>query len=210
MCGICGFNWDDKELIRVMLEVMGHRGPDHTADYIDKDFSLGYNRLSIIDLDGGNQPIYNEEGNLVLFFNGEIYNYKELRKKLEEEGHEFTTDTDSEVVVHAYEKYGKSCVKRFNGMFAFVIYDTDKKELFLARDRLGIKPLFYYHNGKKFMFASEIKSILQYSEIDKKIDIDSLNNYLTFRYCPGQNTMLEKINKAVEENTQTEVDVDDY
>ncbi len=194
MCGICGFNWDDKDLLKSMLNSMKHRGPDHSDKYIDNNFSLGYNRLSIIDLKKGNQPIYNEDHSLVLFFNGEIYNYKELRKKLEKK-HDFITNTDSEVVIHAYEEYGVNFLHKLDGMFGFVIYDTKKKELFMARDRLGIKPLYYYSDKKRFIFASELKAILCFEETNKKLSFSAFNDYLTYRYCRGQQTIFSKIKK---------------
>ena len=159
MCGIFGFNFENKKLIKLMIKSLKHRGPNHSSSYNDKNISIGYTRLSIIDLEGGNQPMYNENGSLVLFFNGEIYNFEELRVELEKKGHNFLTRTDTEVIVHAYEEYGHDCLKHFNGMFSFIIYDSKNKEIFIARDRLGIKPLYYYFEDKTFVFASEIKAL---------------------------------------------------
>jgi len=176
---------------------MNHRGPDHSEYFFDKNISLGYNRLSIIDLKTGNQPVYNEENTLVLFYNGELYNYQNLREELEKKGHRFKSASDTEVIIHAYEEYGELCVNYFNGMFAFVIYDIETKKLFIARDRLGIKPMYYYFKDKKFMFASEIKAILQYDEIKKEICYPALNDYLSYRYTTGQNTMLKNIFKLL-------------
>src|SRR3989344_4599078 len=166
MCGICGFNFEDFRLARAMTDAMHHRGPDSEGHYTDKGMSLGFRRLSIIDLsDKGKQPMFNKEGNLVLVFNGEIYNFKDLRKDLEQKGYRFNSNTDSEVILYAYEEYGPNCLSLFNGMFAFAIWDSAKKELFIARDRLGIKPLYYYFKDNVFAFASEIKALLQYDSI---------------------------------------------
>ena len=141
MCGICGFNWSDRSLAEDMADIMAHRGPDQQGSFVDDDVSLGHSRLSIIDLsEKGKQPMANEDGSIQIVYNGEIYNFKELRDILEEQGHNFSSDSDTEVIVHAYEEWGVECVKRFNGMFAFAIWDSNKKQLFLARDRLGIKP----------------------------------------------------------------------
>ena len=184
MCGIFGFNFPDKQLGISMRKILHHRGPDDNDVFVDDNFTLGYTRLSIIDLKTGNQPIFNENQTLILYFNGEIYNFQELKKKLQKKGHRFNTKTDSEVIVHSYEEYGKDFLNHLNGMFAFVLYDTGKKELFIARDRLGIKPLYYYHDDSIFIFASEIKAILEYEKIKRKIDYEALNNYFSFRYCP--------------------------
>jgi asparagine synthase (glutamine-hydrolysing) len=181
MCGIVGFNWDDKILLSKMMESIKHRGPDQKGVYIDENISLGSRRLSIIDLTKkGRQPIHNEDGSIWLIFNGEIYNYKEIRSDLEKKGHKFYSETDSEVIVHAYEEYGEECVKEFNGCFAFCIYDSNKKKLFLARDRLGIKPLYYFFDKERFIFASEIKAILIH-DVKREINFNALHNFLSFR-----------------------------
>lgn len=195
MCGIVGFNWEDKNLLKKMMTSIEHRGPDDNGYYIDKNISLGHQRLSIIDLSAkGKQPIYNEDKSIIINFNGEIYNYKLLRKELENKGHKFYTDTDTEVIVHAYEEYGIDCVKQFNGMFAFAIYDTNKKTIFLARDRIGIKPLYYYFENKKIIFASEIKAILEYN-IPREVDKESLAQFFTFGYTISPKTMFKGIFK---------------
>jgi asparagine synthase (glutamine-hydrolysing) len=167
MCGLNGFNWEDYSLINRMNEVIKHRGPDDEGTYIDNHISLGHVRLSIIDLSSaGRQPMSNEDGSILIQHNGEVYNFLELRRELEDRGHIFNSNTDTEVIIHAYEEWGYDCVERFNGMWAFAIYDKNKGELFLSRDRFGVKPLYYYWDGSKFIFSSEIKGILQH-------DIDS-------------------------------------
>ncbi|MHA1394786.1 MAG: asparagine synthetase B family protein [Promethearchaeota archaeon] len=179
MCSISGFTWEDKTLIRKMNDILSYRGPDDTGIYIDERISLGHNRLSIIDLShAGHQPMSNRDGTLWIIFNGEVYNYKKIRQELEKLGYSFLSNTDTEVVVNSYEQFGSECVKIFNGMFAFAIWDTKKKELFLARDRIGIKPLYYYYDGLKFIFSSEIKAILCH-DINKQIDFDAFNSFLS-------------------------------
>ncbi len=162
MCGICGFNWKNEKLCRDMANTLKHRGPDDEGFYFDDNVSLGHRRLSIIDLEGGHQPIYNEDKTICIVYNGEIYNYLELRKELENK-HKFYTNTDTEVILHAYEEWGKDCLNKFNGMWAFCIYNKNKNIFFLSRDRFGIKPLYYYFKEGKFIFASEIKAILQHN-----------------------------------------------
>src|SRR3989338_10452812 len=164
MCGICGFNWEDRQLVKDMACQIKHRGPDQEGYYTDSNVSLGHKRLSIIDLsEKGKQPMSNEDGSVWLVYNGEIYNFAEIKEKLEKKGHKFKSHTDSEVIVHAYEEYGVKCVEQFNGMFAFAIWDSKNKKIFLSRDRLGIKPLYYYFDKKdnKFIFGSEIKAIVK-------------------------------------------------
>lgn len=195
MCGIVGFNWNDKELVRRMCKVIGYRGPDQKGLYLDENFSLGHQRLSIIDpSENGRQPICNEDESLWIVHSGEIYNFKEIRENLERGGHRFYSNTDTEVIIHAYEEYGENCVEKFNGMFAFAILDTGKRRLFLARDRLGIKPIYYYFNNGKFIFASEIKAILQY-HLKREINIEALNSFFTFKYIPGPKTIFKNISK---------------
>ena len=175
MCGICGiYGFSDKNLIKIMTDSMLHRGPDDEGYFLGDKICLGIKRLSIIDIQKGKQPMFNEEGDLCLIFNGEIYNFKELRKDLEEKGHIFSTECDTEVIVHSYEQYGKDCVNYFDGMFAFAIYDIKKNKLFLARDKLGIKPLYFFRSQKFFSFASEIKSLFKVDETPRKIDNESL------------------------------------
>lgn len=164
MCAINGFTWKDPVLIEKMNQILQHRGPDDQSTYIDENVSLGHRRLSIIDLSpAGRQPKCNEDGSIWIAFNGEIYNFQELRVKLEGSGHKFSSNTDTEVIIHAYEEWGVDCVERFNGMWAFVIYDKNKGILFFSRDRFGIKPLYFCKNEKGLIFSSEIKGILQHS-----------------------------------------------
>jgi len=198
MCGICGFNWDNKNLLRKMMKTIEHRGPDDEGCYIDKNVSLGHKRLSIIDLsERGRNPIYNEDKSICLIYNGEIYNFKEIREELEKKKHKFYSNTDAEVIVHAYEEYEEKCLEKFNGMFAFCLYNSKKNILFLARDRIGIKPLYYYFQREKFIFASEIKAILVH-EIKRHIDRNALSKYITLRYCPGKNTLFKSISKLLQ------------
>ncbi|MFH1439615.1 MAG: asparagine synthase (glutamine-hydrolyzing), partial [Candidatus Woesearchaeota archaeon] len=194
MCGICGFNSENKELIRKMAAVIKYRGPDQSGFYLDANISLGHRRLSIIDLSKkGKQPMFNEDGSICIVYNGEVYNFKELRGDLERKGHKFYSNTDTEVIIHAYEEYGKKCVEYFNGMFAFAIYDSIKKEIFISRDRIGIKPLYYYIKDNKFAFASEIKSILEDKQIKRDVNLDALNKFITFRYIPEGETIFKNI-----------------
>jgi len=154
MCGIVGFNWQDEKLLREMMAVVEHRGPDESGCYLDERVSLGHQRLKVIDLLTGKQPTHNEDGSIQIVFDGNIYNYLKLKEGLLEKGHRFYTDTDTEVIVHAYEEYDTECVNHLEGIFAFAIWDISQKRLFLARDRLGIKPRYYYIKGNRFVFAS--------------------------------------------------------
>lgn len=194
MCGISGFNWEDKGLIRDMMRLIEHRGPDDKGSFTDKNVSLGHQRLSIIDLSKkGKQPMLNKN-NLVIVYNGELYNYKEIREKLEKRGYRFKSNTDTEVILNAFDCYGESCLTLFNGMFAFCIYNPNQKILFGARDRIGIKPFYYYKDENKFIFCSELKGILEHN-IKRKINPDSLNRFIANRYISGANTILQSINK---------------
>jgi len=196
MCGICGMvGVVDKNLLKRMCDVIHHRGPDDTGVFIDEGIGLGHKRLSIIDLKTGHQPIYNEDGSIVIVFNGEIYNFKGLREQLEKKGHKFYTSSDTEVIVHLYEDFGERCVEKLRGMFAFAIWDSNKKKLILARDRLGIKPLYYTFFDGILLFGSEIKSILQYEEIKREVNLKALNDFLTFCYVPAPRTMFKGIKK---------------
>jgi len=162
MCGICGFTWEDKETVSHMSQSMRHRGPDQSGLYCDRGISLGHQRLSIIDLtENGRQPMSNEDGTIWVVFNGEIYNHRDIRQWLESKGHKFKSNADTEVIVHGYEELGVKCLEKLTGMFAFAVWDKKKKSLFLARDRLGEKPLYYSMQDGRFIFASEIKAILQ-------------------------------------------------
>lgn len=200
MCGICGiFSVDghpvSKDLVQRMTTAMAHRGPDGHGTYFDKIVGLGHRRLSIIDVEGGSQPVANEDRKLQVVFNGEIYNFIELREELQAAGHSFRTKSDTEVIVHAYEQWGKECVQRFNGMFAFALWDARRRELFLARDHLGIKPLYYIDQGDKISFASEIKALLQDTSLSREVDVEALSELFTFRYVPSPRTMIKGIRK---------------
>ena len=195
MCGICGFNFEDKRLLKSMAGEIRHRGPNAAGYFTSKNISLGSRRLSIIDLSkAGNQPIYNEDKSIALVYNGEIFNFIEIRKDLEKK-HRFISNTDSEVIVHAYEEYGIDCLSHFNGFWGFALHDSKKKVLFLARDRLGIKPLYYYYDGKKLVFASEIKAILKAPGIKRKINYKALSDFITYRYIPSDLTIFDGIKK---------------
>lgn len=195
MCGICGFNWSDKSLLKSMTDILYHRGPDEEGYYTDNKISFGVRRLKIIDLYTGKQPIYNEDKSICVIFNGEIYNYKQLREDLEKKGHKFYTNTDTEVIIHAYEESKEGCLNKFNGMFGLALWDSNEKKLFLAVDRLGIKPLYYTLIDQKFLFASEIKSLLQYDEVKREVNKKALIDYLTFRYTPSNQTIFNGIKK---------------
>lgn len=200
MCGFAGYihnygTFDKEEVIHKMADRIKHRGPDDAHYYIDDGIALGFRRLSIIDLEGGRQPILNEDGSLVLLFNGEIYNYQELREELIKAGHVFTTKTDSETILHGYEEYGKKILDRLRGMFAFIIWNKNTKELFGARDIFGIKPFYYYKKGKEFMFGSEIKSFLSHPDFEKELDEDMIPLYLSYEYSPDERTIFKNVFK---------------
>ncbi len=196
MCGIAGFlGLEDRDLLKKMCDVIEHRGPDDFGLYIDRGIGIGSRRLSIIDLEGGHQPVHNENKTVWIVFNGEIYNFPELKRLAEKKGHRFYTNCDTEVIVHLYEIFGESCVKYLRGMFAFAVWDFNKKMLFLARDRVGKKPLYYTRVGRKFIFGSEIKSILQYENLQREVNIEALHEFLTFQYVPGPKTMFKNIFK---------------
>jgi asparagine synthase (glutamine-hydrolysing) len=201
MCGICGiFLLDpgaeaERHQLQQMNWTMTHRGPDDEGYYVSGPVGLGMRRLSIIDLPGGRQPIANEDETIWIVFNGEIYNYPELRSELLAKGHSFRTHSDTEVIVHLYEEMGKDCVTRLNGMFAFALWDSKQRSLFLARDRLGIKPLFYsYEPGQAFYFASEIKAILT-TPVSRRPDYQALYDYLSLMYVPTPATAFAAIRK---------------
>ena len=202
MCGIvgqialqneCTLYKDD---LKKMLNVIKHRGPDGEGEYLDDYVHIGMRRLSIIDLESGWQPIFNEDKSIVVVFNGEIYNYKELRCLLIKKGHVFRTDSDTEVIVHLYEQYGEDFIEHLNGMFAIAIYNIKLKSVLLIRDRLGIKPLYYYNDGNKFIFGSEIKSILQCRDVKRQVDLKAMNHLLSFNYVPLPFTLFRNIKKV--------------
>ena len=201
MCGICGVTYFDRERnvseleVKGMCDVIRHRGPDDQGWITKGNYGIGMRRLSIIDLFTGRQPISNEDGSIWIVFNGEIYNHMELRDELVKKGHTFQTKCDTEAIVHAYEEYGEDCPKKLNGMFGFAILDQKKQTLFLARDRLGIKPLYYYHDSGKFAFGSELKSILQVENIPREVDKRALDIFLTFEYIPSPYSIFEGIRK---------------
>jgi len=202
MCGICGvmaFSDEviDPRVLRAMNGTLVHRGPDDEGYYQNGSVGLAMRRLSIIDLAAGHQPLSNEDGSIWIVFNGEIYNYRELREDLIKRGHKFVTDSDTEAIIHAYEEFGVECLDHLNGMFAFAIWDTRVKRLWLARDRLGIKPLYYYRDAKVFLFASEIKAILAHPNVRREIDPTGLNNYFTFGHSVAPVTIYKGINKLL-------------
>lgn len=203
MCGICGvYNMQSGEpvspgLIKRMTDLIYHRGPDDYGIHVDGALGLGVVRLSIIDLSGGHQPISNEAGDIWLVFNGEIWNYKSLRKVLMEKGHHFKTNSDTETIVHAYEEYGADCVTHLNGMFGFAIWDNTRKRLLLARDRAGKKPLYYTLVNGNLIFASEIKAVLCHPLVKREADVQALADYLSVRYVPGPSTLFAHIYKVL-------------
>ena len=200
MCGFAGYinnyaTFDKMAVIKAMADRIVHRGPDDAHYYVDEDISLGFRRLSIIDLEGGRQPILNEDGSLVLLFNGEIYNYQSIREDLLKAGHVFKTKTDSEVILHGYEEYGKKILDRLRGMFAFIIWNKQTKELFGARDIFGIKPFYYYKKDGEFLFGSEIKSFLSHPKFEKELDEDMIPLYLSYEYIPDERTIFKNVYK---------------
>ena len=198
MCGIVGFvdkTKDKDNTIKKMADLIKHRGPDSEGYYIDDNIALGFRRLSIIDLTTGDQPIYNETEDKIIIFNGEIYNHPYLKEDLIAKGHTFKTNTDTEVILHGYEEYQEGILPMLRGMFAFVIYDKNKNELFGARDFYGIKPLYYAQMGKIFMFSSEIKSFLAHPKFKKELNKDMLELYLTFQYSVGVDTFFKNVYK---------------
>jgi len=217
MCGICGIqNFDkankvSKPVLKSMMRVLVHRGPDDEGFFIKDNIGLGHRRLSIIDLNTGQQPLCNEDGRIVIVFNGEIYNFKELQQKLEARGHRFKTQTDTECIVHGYEEWGTKVVDELDGMFAFAIWDGRNHQLFLARDRMGKKPLYYFIDENRLIFASEIKAILQDPTVPKEIEPTSVSDYLSLLYVPAPKTIYRNIYKLPSghwlrcKNRQTEI-----
>jgi asparagine synthase (glutamine-hydrolysing) len=209
MCGICGklaFNRDatvPAPLVKSMADTISHRGPDDEGYFVSGPVGLGFRRLSIIDLSGGHQPLSNEDGSVHIIFNGEIYNYQELRRYLVGHGHVFKTQTDTETIVHLYEQLGEACVEKLRGMFAFAIWDDRNKSLFLARDRVGIKPLYYTQSRNSVVFASEIKAILADPEIKAEVRASMIDRFLSFDYLPGEETLFKNIYKLAPGHTLT-------
>jgi len=200
MCGFVGFVSKDgnkKKIIKDMADIIVHRGPDSEGYYVDDNVALGFRRLSIIDLEGGTQPIYNEKKDKVIIFNGEIYNYKEIKEDLLKKGHVFSTESDTEVLLHGYEEYKERLLNKLRGMFAFVIYDIKNNSLFGARDFYGIKPLYYFKGKNQFLFGSEIKSFLGFPKFEKVLNRDMLKQYLTFQYSVGDETFFKDVYKLM-------------
>jgi asparagine synthase (glutamine-hydrolysing) len=201
MCGICGIfeprsgAAPEAAVLERMSRSIAHRGPDDRGELIEAGIALAARRLSIIDLEGGHQPIGNEDGSVWIVFNGEIYNHERLRELLAKLGHRFRTRADTEAVVHAYEEFGLDCVRYLNGMFAFALWDASARRLFLARDRFGIKPLYYTLVSGKLVFASELKAILEHPEVERRIDVVALNEYLSFEYVPTPRTIFRGIRR---------------
>jgi asparagine synthase (glutamine-hydrolysing) len=212
MCGIAGYiSFKGNKLIsedklRVMVNTLHHRGPDETGSAINECVAMGMRRLSIIDLSGGSQPIYNEDDSVWTVFNGEIYNFKDLRNDLKSNGHKFKTNTDTEVIVHSYEEYGTEFPSKLNGMFAIVLHDRKKNKVILARDHIGIKPLYYSYNTKRLIFGSEIKAVLASEDVEKELDIDALAEFISWEYVPGKSTLFKSI-KKLEPGELIEIDI---
>ena len=200
MCGFVGYinkEKDKKDNIKKMADLIAHRGPDSEGYYCDENIALGFRRLSIIDLEGGSQPIYNEDNTKIIVFNGEIYNFQELKKDLIKKKHKFKTNTDTEVILHGYEEYKEKILDKLRGMFAFAIYDKETKEIFAARDFYGIKPFYYSKMGNTFLFGSEIKSFLIHPHFKKDLNTKMLEYYLTFQYSAGEETFFKNVYKLM-------------
>lgn len=202
MCGIAGIiektgKPAHSATLRKMCQLIHHRGPDDRGYYLHENVGLGICRLSIIDLNTGHQPIHNEAETVWIVLNGEIYNYQELRKDLLKKGHHFYTQTDTEVIVHLYEEYGEACINYLRGMFAFALYDLNLRKFFLVRDRIGIKPVFYFENGQMLAFGSEIKCLLADPRVPKELDVNALDSYLSLLYIPAPESVFKKIQKIL-------------
>jgi len=201
MCGICGVVHRQKDHpveirdIKRMCDVIRHRGPDDEGRFVQHNVGIGMRRLSIIDLSTGAQPIFNEDHSLAIVFNGEIYNHQDLRVELSAKGHRFQTKTDTEAIIHAYEEWGVDCVKKLNGMFGFAVWDDRQQRLFLARDRIGIKPLYYYLDQNQLVFGSELKSIIQINSVPREIEPKALDTFLTFEYIPSPYSIFKDVFK---------------
>lgn len=215
MCGICGFiskRKDKKKVLEAMSERIKHRGPDGYGTYIEGDVAIAQRRLSIIDIEGGKQPMFTKDKDLVVIYNGEIYNYQELKKELKE--YPFQTKSDTEVLLYGYEKWGKDLPKHLRGMFSFALYDIKNKTLFCARDPFGIKPFYYYQNNGTFMFASEVKAFLDHPDFNKEFNEDLLSSYLSFSFTPTTDTFFKGVKRLDAGHTLTyqngEVTIDRY
>ncbi len=201
MCGIAGVIYDDRsravqpEELKRMSDTLTHRGPDDEGFFVDQNVGLAMRRLNVIDLVTGHKPISNEDGSVWIVFNGEIYNFPELRRELESKGHRFSTNTDTETIVHAYEEYGEDCVKKLNGMFAFAIWDQRLRKLMLARDRLGVKPVYYFLNERALVFGSEPKAVIEHPEVPAALDLEALDSFLTFEYVPAPLSIFQGVKK---------------
>ncbi|MGC1267876.1 MAG: asparagine synthase (glutamine-hydrolyzing) [Candidatus Acidiferrum sp.] len=203
MCGICGiFEFDRREpfpedYIRKMTDAIVHRGPDDEGIYSDAGLGFGFRRLSIIDVSGGHQPISNEDDSLWVMLNGEIYNYPELRRELDSKGHRFSTNSDTETIVHLYEEYGEKCFERLRGMFAIALWDSRERKLLLARDRVGKKPLYYAADGRRVVFGSELKALLPAGNLNLDVDPQALSDYFSFGYIPAPKTIYRNVRKLL-------------
>lgn len=202
MCGICGIYYKNdlrrvkSEEISNMTSTIFHRGPDEDGFYMNGHVAMGMRRLSIIDLEGGKQPICNEDGNLWVVFNGEIYNYPELKKQIKQKGHRLKTKSDTEIILHCYEEYGDDFIKYLRGMFAFSLYDEVDRKLILGRDRIGIKPLYVYEDDEKIIFGSEIKAILKRGNLDTTLDFQALDMFLSLEYIPAPYSIFKRVRKV--------------
>ena len=220
MCGISGIfhfsksNKIDPETLASMNQTMIHRGPDDSGIYHENFIGLTHRRLSIIDLSTGHQPMFNEDDSICIVFNGEIYNYDELQKELQSKGHKFQSRSDTETIIHCYEEYGNACVEKLQGMFAFAIWDSKQQKLFICRDRLGIKPLYYYYDQNSLIFASEIKAIIASGYIHPEVNIHALDTYTTLGYVPDSETLFKNIFKLLPAHTlcihNGQIKIDEY
>jgi len=201
MCGICGIGefrsklGIDESIVQKMLACLHHRGPDDKGTFVSQSIVLGPSRLAIIDLTTGRMPICNEDKTIWIVFNGEIYNFRALREYLLKKGHQFSTYSDTEVIVHLYEEFGVECVQHLNGIFAFAIWDSRQQKLYVARDRMGIKPLYYTEVDGQLIFASEMKALLAHPKVKRDIDPISLNEYLSFEYVPSPRTIITNVSR---------------
>src|SRR5215475_6980513 len=198
MCGICGFNWEDQPLLERMKATIQHRGPDGHGSYVADGVSLGHQRLSIVDLsESGRQPMTNADGTVWITFNGEIYNHPQLRKHLSAKGHVYRSNSDTESIIHGYREYGVDVVRHLTGMFAFAIWDAPRRRLVLARDRLGIKPLYYAMDGGNIRFGSEIKALLADPLVPRKVNSQGLFDLMGYEFTPAPDTLFAGIHKLL-------------